>query len=158
MTTEPLKDDFDLDFPLRTTGASSLVQQLFVATKVIRGHFDRRLSEVNASLPTWSILDALDGNEQVSQRRLGLLCNIEGPTLTRYLDRLTVQGLVNRERDRHDRRVVRVSFTDAGRAYYQAVRRVASGLEEAVQQLLSPEEHNDLVVLLGQVAARLAQS
>jgi DNA-binding MarR family transcriptional regulator len=155
MSIQPLEPD-DLAVPLGPP--SSLVQQLLVVTKAIRGQFDRRLSEANATLPTWAILDALAGNEEISQRRLGSLCNIEGPTLTRYLDRLTIQGLVQRTRDRRDRRVLRVSFTDAGRAYYAAVRSVASDAEAAIEQLLSHDEQGALIALLHQMADRLAQS
>jgi MarR family transcriptional regulator for hemolysin len=147
----------DLEVPAGEGHASSLVQQLLMVTKVIRGTFDRRLSDANASLPTWAILDALSGNEQISQRRLGDLCNIEGPTLTRYLDRLTIQGLICRERDRRDRRVVRVSFTDAGRAYYAAVRSVATEVEATIESLLSFEEQDALIALLDQMASRLGR-
>lgn len=60
------------------------------------------------------ILSSLDGR--------GTMCDLiersfqSGPTLTRIVDRMVAAGLVTRERDQYDRRLVYIVLTDAGRA------------------------------------------
>jgi DNA-binding MarR family transcriptional regulator len=81
---------------------------------------------------------------------LALLCHMEGPTLTRHLERLTRDGVVCRQRDRRDRRIVRVSFTPEGRRHHLAISRIMRELEAGVEAVLSAEERALLATLLGQ--------
>jgi DNA-binding MarR family transcriptional regulator len=62
-------------------------------------------------------------------RRITELAELEGlaqPTMTLLVKRLEGRGLVRRERQTHDQRVVLVSLTDAGEAALQHLRGLAS--------------------------------
>src|SRR3954452_20406166 len=56
----------------------------------------------------------------------GTMCDLiersfqSGPTLTRIVDRMVTAGLVTRERDPHDRRLVYIGLTDLGRVAHGA--------------------------------------
>ena len=77
-------------------------------------------------------------------RRITELAELEGlaqPTMTLLVKRLEAQGLVRRERQDHDQRVVEVSLTDAGRQafdnFLELVQAALRGyLEEAPDEQL----------------------
>jgi DNA-binding MarR family transcriptional regulator len=52
---------------------------------------------------------------RLTARDLGRECHMLASTITGVIDRLESAGLVRRERDQRDRRVVWISLTDAGR-------------------------------------------
>jgi DNA-binding MarR family transcriptional regulator len=95
-------------------------------------HLLRRLAQEDRSTgvspPRLSALSVLVFG---GPRTIGSLARAEGvtpPTMTRLVASLVVDGLVDREVDADDRRVVRVSATDAGRAVLFAgrARRIAT--------------------------------
>jgi DNA-binding PadR family transcriptional regulator len=68
--------------------------------------------------------------------------------ITRRLDRLQARGLVSRDRDRHDKRVIHVSLTSKGR---DLIDEIVAGLIEEKNGLLtrlSEREHETLERLL----------
>jgi DNA-binding MarR family transcriptional regulator len=73
------------------------------------------------------------------------------PDITRLMDRMVKQGIVLRERDSEDRRVVFVSITESG---LQLLERLAAATEQhAIASLagLSPGELRELDKLLDQI-------
>jgi len=72
-----------------------------------------------------SQLSALSTAERLGPLTLGELAaaeQVQPPTTTRVVDRLEERGLVARAVDPQDRRVARVSVTDAGRRYLARTR------------------------------------
>ena len=74
------------------------------------------LRTANLSMPQYNVLRILRG-----AGRQGLTCRETGermvhrvPDVTRLLDRLEKRGLVEREREKKDRRIVRVRITQEG--------------------------------------------
>jgi MarR family transcriptional regulator, organic hydroperoxide resistance regulator len=69
------------------------------------------------TVPQMALLGALNelGGRSTMGELVRLTCQ-SGATLTGIVDRLLAAGLVDRDRDDHDRRVVHVALTDAGRA------------------------------------------
>jgi MarR family transcriptional regulator for hemolysin len=65
---------------------------------------------------------------------------IEGPTLARHLDRLCAEGLVERRRDPHDRRIVRVALTPLGERRLEELKPVRTQFDEHLVRDLSPED------------------
>jgi MarR family transcriptional regulator for hemolysin len=88
----------------------------------------------------------LEGRGPMIQRVLAENLGIEGPTLTRHLDRLEELGLVRRDRSGADRRYALVSLTDSGRALYHELDAVA---REANAQLLAGFSDAEIAVLKG---------
>jgi MarR family transcriptional regulator for hemolysin len=76
---------------------------------------ERRLQAEGGSLPTWFILQSLAEHEGELQRQLAERLCVEGPTMTRHLDKLEADGLIERRPDPNDRRGTLVYATDAGR-------------------------------------------
>jgi len=92
-------------------------------------HFARRLRMQSTDAPgdvTWSMQSALATIERRGILTLGELAEVEKvtpPTMTRVVTRLVDSGLVHREVDPADRRVVRVRMTVDGKRHLQQVRK-----------------------------------
>lgn len=78
-------------------------------------------------------------------------CGITGSTAVGVVDRLEHAGLVRRERDREDRRVVRVQVTDVGRRVVAELPATAADLERELTEGLSATERDALRGLLTRV-------
>ncbi len=75
------------------------------------------------------------------------------PDVTRLVDRLIKQGLVRRERDSEDRRVVLVEITAEGLALLARLDGPAGGYTEGAMAGLRPQQLRTLDTLLNEVRA-----
>ncbi len=151
------QSEFTFDDALANVSSSMeepLGRQLAITGRVVRKRFDCSLGNHGSSLATWAVLRGADDEDGLSQRALAARIGIESPTLVRHLDRMEREGLIERTRDEHDRRVVRVSLTLAGRRSYKALRRVAEKLDAQLRSLLSPHEIETLEDVLPRIRDR----
>ena len=82
---------------------------------------------------------------------LGQRISVSGPSMTGLIDRLEKQGLVTRERDGDDRRLVLVRLTDAG---HVAVRVLDAHITErlrGVLAVLAPDDRETFARLFIQI-------
>jgi len=93
--------------------------------------------------------------EPRSQAELTRELAIEPPTTSKMLARLERGGLIARERSESDRRTVLVSLTEAGRALEGPVNAAWRTLEEDTVAALTPQQQDDLMILLGRVLESL---
>ena len=116
--------------------ASSAEHDVFLGILKIAEIFTRALSEIlepfRLTLSQYNVLQALRHTDAAG----GLTCGEVGhqlsgrdPDITRLLDRLELQGLVARRRERPDRRVVRTQLTDHGAGVLDAVDKLVSELQ-----------------------------
>jgi MarR family transcriptional regulator for hemolysin len=112
---------------------------------------ERRLQATGGSLVTWLILQTLGEQEGELQRQLAERLCIEGPTMTRHLDRLEADGLIERRPDRADRRGTRVHPTQAGRERLHAMREVMERSEQDLLDGLSAAEIDQFEAMLRRV-------
>ena len=70
------------------------------------------------------------------------------PDVTRLLNRLERSDLIERERADYDRRVVEVSITDKGLETLSRLQDAVDEMERRLMRHLTPEEHEQLSVLL----------
>ncbi|BDH56753.1 MarR family transcriptional regulator [Tsukamurella sp. PLM1] len=85
---------------------------------------------------------------QMASRELALASLVSTGGVTLRVDRLEAAGLVERERDRDDRRVVYVRLTDAGLEKIHTVAREHFANEARLLEGLSAEERSSLGELL----------
>ena len=115
---------------------------------------EHRLQAVGGSLMAWMVLHSLVEHEGDLQRQLAERLCIEGPTMTRHLDRMAADGVIERRPDPTDRRATRVYATDLGRERLAAMLDVMERAEVDLLRGLSPEE----VDALEQLLTRLRQN
>jgi DNA-binding MarR family transcriptional regulator len=124
--------------------------------RVHRQHAGALLHEVGLSAGQELLLMLLWDDEPRTQADLTRELAIEPPTTSKMLSRLERAGLIARKRSEADRRTVLVTLTKAGRALEGPVNAAWRTLEQDTVAALTPEEQDDLLVLLGRVLESLA--
>jgi DNA-binding MarR family transcriptional regulator len=85
-------------------------------------------------------LASLAGEEAMTIKRLAEVLGRSVSATSRLLDQLVTRGLVNRSEDTQDRRTKRVSLSESGQAFVQAIEQKRVEAQIAVMAYLSPEE------------------
>jgi MarR family transcriptional regulator for hemolysin len=135
-------------------GAAELPIGLLVnaTAKLLSSEFDAALAAVGGSRPTWLVLLALKADRHRTQGELAEAVGIRQPTLSHHLDGLERDGLVRRERTADNRRVQRVTVTEAGEALFLRLRRAAGAFDGRLRAGLDDAEVAELRRLLAQLA------
>src|ERR1700712_6024885 len=112
-------------------GPSELPIGLLVSStaKVLSREFDAALAAVGGSRPTWLVLLSLKTGGHRTQGELAEAVGIRQPTLSHHLDGMEREGLVRRQRTTDNRRVQRVTVTEAGEALFLRLRRGAGAVD-----------------------------
>src|SRR3954467_4166748 len=122
--------------------------------KVLSREFDAALAAVGGSRPTWLVLLSLKTAGHRTQGELAEAVGIRQPTLSHHLDGLERDGLVRRERTAENRRVQRVTVTEAGEVLFLRLRRAAGAFEGRLRAGLDDRE----VAVLRRLLAQLTEN
>jgi DNA-binding MarR family transcriptional regulator len=125
--------------------------RLVVAGRLVRTMADGRLIGQAGGAPALGALLRLADEDGISQAELARRQRVEAPSMCRMVDRLERDGLVRRDRDDVDRRVIRVMITPEGRDAAAAGRRSVADLEAHAFEALTVEERQTLADLLGRL-------
>ncbi len=139
------------------TVEAMLSWRLVVAGRLVRTMADANLDAQAGGAPALGALLRLADEDGISQAELARRQRVEAPSMCRMVDRLEREGLVRRERDLADRRVIRVHITPAGRTAAGAGREAVADLEDRAFSALSPEERQTLSDLLGRLLEGLPE-
>jgi len=71
----------------------------------------------------------------------------------RHIDRFEAEGLLRRDPDPTDRRVARISLTDAGRTRYEEIAAIAADVDRELRGLLTEREEKVVRSVLGRLRA-----
>lgn len=141
MTAEPLAPSFGF--------------VLYDAARLLRRDFDRRTRTVGLSRAKWSVLAHLARCEGTTQARLAEILDVSPITLTRQLDTLQREGLVERRPDPRDRRAYRLYLTDKAGPALDSLRELGAQTRAAALAGLSEAEQEQLVAMLLRVRENL---
>lgn len=84
------------------------------AIKQISEAFGRRLQDSGITRIQWIALYYVKTKERISQRELSNLMNVQDSSAGRLIDRLERDGLIERERNNIDRRVIYIKLSETG--------------------------------------------
>ncbi len=115
----------------------------------IKGAFER---ETGVSAGTWFTLALLAREDGMSQGELSQRFDIDPSRVTRLAKRLEREGLLRKNRDRGDKRVVRMYLTEKGRGLFEDLSDRRERFDRRVGAVLSPEELKELRRMLGALA------
>lgn len=93
-----------------------------------------------------------------SQQELADLMHIRSSTMTVMLSRVEALGLIERQRDQQDQRIVRIFLTDAGREAAQKARERLVVLGGECFSTLTAEERRQLLPIVRKISAALEQA
>jgi MarR family transcriptional regulator for hemolysin len=82
---------------------------------MLRTYADHRARQLGMTRAQWAVLARLEFNEGLKQSELAEMLDLQPITLTRLVDRLCANGLIERRPDMGDRRVKRLHLTAQAR-------------------------------------------
>ncbi|MFI0968225.1 TetR family transcriptional regulator [Streptomyces sp. NPDC021080] len=139
--------------PPSPTHLFALLSECSVRHRTLLG---RTVREYGISLPAFEVLAALHESGEPYRRTTGEVADSVGAgVLTQHIDRLEGAGLLRRERDARDRRIVHLRLTAAGVELADRVTAVRSALEGELLAGLHPSDRHQLTELLGALGRTL---
>jgi len=131
---------------------------LYTAFAILRKETDRALSPWRLTVPQASVLALLaEAGRPLPVSRLARMLLQESPSVTSLVDRMCDSGLVERDKDGRDRRIVLVKLTGKGRRMHDKLRATAAAFNDELFGVLSADERATLKDLLQKLAYRNIQ-
>ena len=97
------------------------------------------------------IVTVVNDHNGLTQSQLAEILSIRPQSLTRALSDMEKEGLIHRERDDNDHRIVRVFIDKKGRERYEIISALRKERAEKVFQSLNEQEKEILKDLLGKI-------
>lgn len=100
-------------------------------TRLMNRYYDRRVRNFGITRTQWTLLTYLSRYEGVSQTRLAEYMDLAPMTLTRQIDKLEQDGLLDRRQDSNDRRTNLIFLTEKSQPLMQHMHEIAVEAKEA---------------------------
>jgi MarR family transcriptional regulator for hemolysin len=123
--------------------------QIMDVARMLRTFSDQRARQFGISRAQWGVLVRLDRSEGLKQTELAEILDLQPITLTRLLDRLAKNGLIERRADPNDRRANRLYLTPAARPLIAKLADLGHDMMETVLDGLDDESNSRLLRDLG---------
>jgi MarR family transcriptional regulator for hemolysin len=88
---------------------------LIDTARLLRTLSDQEVRRMGMTRAQWAVLARIERNEGLKQSEIAEILEIQPITLTRLVDRLAENGLIERRPDEHDRRAWRLYLTPAAK-------------------------------------------
>ncbi|MXP41484.1 MarR family transcriptional regulator [Altererythrobacter soli] len=156
MPHRPPKSTFDIYREGGTTRDISLLIKLVLMVRRFRNQLDEALRRIDQSTARMEMLSAiLNMQGPKSQTDLARRLRVEAATVTRMIDILGKEGLVERTPDPNDRRVNLLSISPKGEAVLAEIFRVYDRLRSHLLQDLSADDVEQMHAMIDLMTARL---
>lgn len=133
-------------------------REVALAAKVVRRAAETALAAHDSSLTDWIVLNVVCRCPGFIQRQLAEAMQIEGPTLTRHLDRMESRALIERSRDPSDRRMLRVTATRKGEALRAELAVVMDALDDRLVEGVTTSSLATFRAVLARIARNAAEA
>jgi MarR family transcriptional regulator, transcriptional regulator for hemolysin len=126
--------------------------------RLLRTYADHKAAQFGMTRAKWAVLARLDRFEGLKQNELAEMLDLQPISLTRLLDSLCDNGLIERRADPNDRRAKRLFLTQAARPLLEQLSDLGEDLMETALAGLGPSERAALLARLGAVKDNLRQA
>jgi DNA-binding MarR family transcriptional regulator len=144
MTGTPKPEEFSLE--------GSVGYYLSRARNVLLHRMDSAVGPLGLTPQQIGVMFQLSRGLARTPQELSRALAYDSGSMTRMLDRLEKKGFIARTRSEHDRRVVEVDLTDAGRAIAAQLPTVCGGVMAELLAPFSKDEVETLTRLLNRIA------
>lgn len=117
---------------------------LAAAHRAIHADLSRRLKDEGIQVEAWRIMEAIDAERTITMGHLAERVLLAPPTLSKMVDRMVADGLVQRQIAAEDLRQVHLVLSAYGEVARDRVRRLAQVHETALLAALGPQKASDL--------------
>lgn len=137
--------------------AAQLGFELHSAARLMKRNFDRRAKSHGLTSSRWQVLWILNKDQGMKQAELAERMDVAPISLTRQIDLLEAEGLVERRQDPQDRRCFRVFLTKAAEPVLKTLRSLAQDTRGQALAGISADEQRLLLNLLTRVRENLSR-
>jgi len=123
--------------------------------RMLRTYADQRARQLGMTRAQWAVLARLEYNEGLKQSELAEMLDLQPITLTRLVDRLCANGLIERRADMADRRVKRLYLTPRARPLMDRLADLGNDLMGTVLEGFDGKTIERMIVELGGVKENL---
>lgn len=111
-------------------------------------------SRFGISIPEWRLIAHLSQHDNVSVREIFARVAMDKAKVSRAAARLELIGLVEKNTNPTDRRLIELHLTAAGRSLFEQIEPLALAYEAEVLAVLTPAEAETFRSLLGKLLGR----
>ena len=133
------------DFPQSREIAVSVID----VARMLKTYADQRARQFGISRAQWTVLIRLDRCEGLKQSELADILDLQPISLTRLLDRLAGNGLIERRPDPNDRRANRLYLTPAARPLIEELSHLGEDMMATVLEGIDDASREQLLRDLG---------
>jgi MarR family transcriptional regulator for hemolysin len=126
--------------------------------RLLRTYADQKARLHGMTRAQWAVLLRLERNEGLKQSELAEALDVQPITLTRLVDRLCANGLVERRADPNDRRAKKLYLTRAARPLIDRISDRVEELSATVLDGISPGEIDQMLSRFGLARENLKQA
>jgi DNA-binding MarR family transcriptional regulator len=134
---------------------STFIFALHDLARTMKLYADQRAAQFGMTRAQWAVLAKLERSEGLKQSELAELLDVQPITLTRLIDRLCDNGLIERRADAEDRRAKRLYLTAAAKPILEKLDELRTDITDIVLSGYSDEEIKKLVTQLDTIKARI---
>lgn len=116
--------------------------------RMLKTYVDQQARQFGMTRAQWQVLSRLERSEGLKQAELAEMLDLQPITLTRLVDRLCANGLIERRADPDDRRAKRLFLTDEARPLMD---RLAVFGEELMAEVLAGIDDGEVKLLLSKL-------
>jgi DNA-binding MarR family transcriptional regulator len=136
----------------------SVGRALVQATRLHRNRMGDKLSSLGLFAGQEQVLQALAASGLITMGELASILRVRQPTTSKTVSRLAAMGLVERQSDPNDARVVRVQLTAEGLTKADAIGHLWDEVEAELLDTFDGKDRKRLRKLLRKVATNLAKA
>jgi MarR family transcriptional regulator for hemolysin len=129
--------------------------QIMDVARMLRTYADQRARQFGISRAQWAVLVRIDRTEGLKQSELAEILDLQPISLTRLLDRLAENGLIERRADPNDRRANRLYLRPAAKPLLEQLAALGTGMMETVLEGLDDHAIERMLKELGLVKDNL---
>jgi DNA-binding MarR family transcriptional regulator len=131
------------------------LSRISLVSRRLKSEAQRRLAQHGVHSGQQFILNRLWQRDGITPGEIASSINVEAPTVTRAVQRMTTAGLLRVDADHEDGRRVRVWLTSRGDKLRDIVPAITHSLEEDALSLLSAAERDALNDMLERISKAL---
>jgi MarR family transcriptional regulator for hemolysin len=126
--------------------------------RLLKTYADQRARQFDISRAQWAVLLRIDRTEGLKQSELAEILDLQPISLTRLLDRLADNGLIERRSDPNDRRANRLYLKPAAKPLLDRLSELGADMMETVLEGMPPKSIDRMLEELGMLKDNLRRA
>ena len=130
------------------TEPDEMILPFFSMFKKFKKKISEKYPDLHLNISQVEALHFIKDNKKASMNDLSLFLDITPPSVTVLIDKLAEAGLIKRDGNKGDRRVVVMSFTKKGLEMFKAAQKEKTKIAREMLYKLNGKEREQLLLLL----------